>query len=80
MAKAKIVQRRRGDKQKAQRQLNSTVVENKDSHIQASSLEEQHYRDQMNRMFGDTQIPAVQYKGQYIPRRTLSSFSYLTKG
>lgn len=34
---------------------------------------------QMQALMGNTQLPAVLYKGQTIPRRTLSDFSYLTR-
>ncbi len=57
---------------------NAAVVERKDGHHQLSGSDLQQYRDQMQRMFRDTKLPAVLYKGKTVPRRVLSDFSYLT--
>lgn len=59
---------------------NCTVVERKDSHYQLRNDELKGYQKTMTEMFGDTELPAVVYKGAIIPRRTLSDFSYLTCG
>lgn len=58
---------------------NASVVERSDSDRQCNSAEMKHYAEQMKAMFGDTQLPAVVYKGQTIPRRVLSDYSYLTR-
>jgi len=57
----------------------SPLVERNDSHHQLSGDDLNHYAKQMRSMFGDTQLPAVAYKGSVIPRRVLSDYSFLTK-
>lgn len=59
---------------------NCTVVERKDSHHQLRNDELKSYQKMMTETFGNTELPAVVYKGATIPRRTLSDFSYLTHG
>lgn len=59
---------------------NAGVVERNDGHLQVNSQELSHYKTQMTNMFRNTQLPAVLYKGELVPRRVLSDFSYLTKG
>ena len=54
------------------------IAENKESHFQLSGKDLQHYEKQMKDMFRNTHLPAVLYKGQTIPRRILSDFSFLT--
>lgn len=56
------------------------VVERKDSHHQLSGEDMKPYLRQLEHMTGNTQLPAVLYKGTTVPRRVLSDFSYLTKG
>lgn len=77
---SKSTARRRGDRQREARLTNCKEVINKESHIPCSPMERQQYVDQMTRMYKNTQIPAVVYKGDTIPRRMLSEYSFYTKG
>lgn len=79
MSDKKIIQRRRGDKQRALRQQNASFVERNDSHLPVSDQEMNGYVKQMREMFGDTQIPGIITKGKTIPRRVLSNFSPLSR-
>ena len=54
-----------------------TVIRN-DSHIRADFKTLEHYEKQMRQMFGNTKLPNIVYKGEKIPKRILSDFSYLT--
>lgn len=79
MSDKKIIQRRRGDKQRALRQGNASFVERNDSHLPVSEQEMKHYASQMKDMFGNTQLPGIVTKGKTIPRRVLSNFSPLSR-
>lgn len=68
---------RRQSKQVA-KGMNAKIVERTDSKNSSDHKERQHYAEQMTALCGNTQIPAVQYKGTVVPRRVLSDFSYFT--
>lgn len=67
------------EKPRFNRSQNAKVVERTDSDKRCETKELGHYMDQMKALVGDTQVPAVQYKGNVIPRRVLSDYSYLTR-
>lgn len=65
---------------RATKGMNCGVVERKDSHLSCTSQERSHYATQMTELCGNTQAPALLYKGKTIPRRVLSDYSFMTKG
>ena len=58
---------------------NSPFVERKDSHEQLRGADLDVYKRHMTDMFGNTKLPAVQYKGKFVPERQLSEESFLTR-
>jgi len=67
------------EKVRTNRSINAKTVERSDSDKQCNQSELNHYRDQMTMLVGNSQIPGVTYKGNFVPRRVLSDFSYLTR-
>lgn len=57
---------------------NAGIVERTDGKMQLRGKELDHYAQQMINMFRNTELPAVVYKGQHVPRRVLSDYSMLT--
>lgn len=62
----------------SKRSQNASVVERKDSRISCNEVERAQYATQMKQLYGCTKVPAVLYKGNHVPRRVLSDYSYLT--
>jgi len=58
---------------------NSSMPENRQNHITSDHKEIESYREKMKTAFGNDHLPPVVYKGDSVPKRVLSDYSYLTK-